>query len=259
VAEVGERLDLQSRHVTERALPRSSKGRAVRVVLLGAAFVAAAIVGGYLDWIWWPVYSGLTVTLWAIGLLVIAVVAATIRRGPARLVSLAAVAVGLGLLAGQNLGPSHEPLILHPTGTITLRVDSPESATASGPADCTTVASGTEFQITGDPNIRLDTPDRPFVSVYINKGDRWEVLGSVPRKDGVRLSIAVTPELVSDDGKPSTIGMAATETSTLQSTFQGVTGSIVFTGLEPENGPDYNGESLDLAGRIDWTCGKPIL
>jgi len=143
-------------------------GDRVRVALLGTSailFLAAAILGAYLDWVWWPVYSGLMITIAAGLILIVAGLLALAARGNARRVALLGLAVGVGLLAGQNLGPSREPLISQPDGTITMELESPVVAVASGPADCTNVASATEFQVSGDPNLRLDSPDRDFVSI----------------------------------------------------------------------------------------------
>jgi hypothetical protein len=175
-----------------------------------------------------------------------------------RRAALVIVAVGIGLVAGQNLGPSREPLMIPSDGTLTLRLDSPVVGVATGPAICSNVASATEFQVSGDPNVRLDTPDQPFVSIYVNVGDRWRVLREVPRKDGVLLNIGITGTLVSDNGKPSTIGMQATEASTLESTFSNEGGSLRFANLAAQSGPDFNGESMDLAGTLEWTCGSVV-
>lgn len=141
---------------------------------------------------------------------------------------------------------------------MTLRLMSPIVATATGPADCQNVASATEFQVSGDPNMRLDTPDRPFVSVYLNVGDRWQVLRDAPSKDGLLLHIGITGALVPDAGKPSTVGMQAAESSTLESTFSNAGGSIRFAGLVAQTGPDFSGESMNLAGTVEWTCGAAL-
>jgi hypothetical protein len=119
---------------------------------------------------------------------------------------------------------------------------------------CTNVASATEFQVSGDPNMRLDTPDQPFVSVYLDVGDRWQVLRDGPRKDGVLLDIGIMGALVTDAGKPGAIGMQATDSSTLESTFSNSGGSIRFAHLVARSGPDFTGGSMDLAGTIVWTC-----
>ena len=243
------------------SVPRG-RPRVTARLLAAIVFLVAAMVGAYLDWIWWPVYSGLTITLAAGAILLLGGIVTLIGhlsgRRIVRRIALVIVSVGIGLVAGQTLGPSRESLMIASDGRLTLRLDSPVVGVATGPAICTNVASATEFQVSGDPNIRLDTPDQPFVSIYVNLGDRWQVLRDVPRKDGVLLNIGITGRLVSDKGKPSTIGMQATEASTLESTFSNEGGSLRFAKLSAQSGPDFNGQSMDLAGTLEWTCGSVV-
>ncbi len=237
------------------------RGRVLARLAVAGAFAVAAIVGAYLDWIWWPVTSGLVITLAAIALLLLGGIVALVGRAIGRVtvlrIALVVVALGVGLLAGQNLGPSREPLVQTFGGTMTLRLESPVVAVATGTASCSSVASGTEFSVTGDPNMRLDTPDNPFVMVYANAGDRWQVSSDRPRKNGVALSIDVTSPLVTGD-KPSTTGMQATDSSSLESTFGAQGGSIRFANLAAKSGPDFTGELIDVVGTLEWTCGAPI-
>jgi hypothetical protein len=223
------------------------------MALLGVGLVAA-VVGAWLDWMWWPVYSGLTITLVAIGLLLVGGTLAIVPRRTARRAGFVVLAIAVGALLGQNLGPSREELILS-TGTITLALDAPVADTATAEVSCTTVASGTEFSISGDPNMRLS--DRSFASVFLDSGDRWVVLGNGPRTNGVRLEITVMPELVPDDGGPSSVGMQATPSSTVEADFANEGGRVRFADLEPMTGIDYTGASMDLAGTIEWTCDPP--
>jgi hypothetical protein len=227
------------------------------IAVVAIVFVGAAVVGAYLDWLWWPVAYGLgfLLALAALAILVVGGLLALVGRGVVRRIALVVLAVGVGILAGQVLGPSREPLIDQGGGTMTVSLTSPVVATATGTADCQNVASATEFQVTGDPNMRLDTPEQPFVSVDLNVGDRWRVLRDVPRKDGLLLDIGITGALVTDAGKPSTVGMQAAESSVVESTLSNAGGSIRFAGLVARNGPDFSGESIDLAGTIVWTCG----
>ena len=233
-----------------------ARGRTAFVVIAAAMFALAAVLGAYLNWMWWVVSygGGLLITLAGGILLLAGLIVAMIGRGIGRRIALIALAVGAGLLAGQNLGPDREPLVGPVEGTLTLRLTSPTVAVATGSAFCTNVASATEFQVSGDPNIRLDTPDQPFVSINVNVGDRWRVLRETPRKDGVLLRIDVTGAQVSASGKPGTIGMMATGSSTVESIFSNEGGSIRFAGLVGQVGPDFTGESMDLAGTLEWTC-----
>jgi hypothetical protein len=252
---------ISARRVSTSTAPalarRRSWFRAVAVVL----FIAGALVGAYLDWMWWPVYSGLMLTIGAIAILLVGGVLWLIglgRRGIIRQMAIAVLAVGVGVLAGQNLGPSREPLIQQLDGTMTLHLTSPMVADATGPANCSNVASATEFSVGGDSNMRLETPDRPFVDIYLNKGSRWEAINDAPRKDGVRFQIGLTAAEVSEAGKPTTAEMQASPSSTLESTFTNEGGSIRFGALVPKAAPDLSGESIDLAGTLEWTCGQPL-
>jgi hypothetical protein len=224
----------------------------VPMLLVG---LAAGVVGAWIDWLWWPVYVGLTLTLAAIAITIVGGILALIPRRPVRLVGVVVLAVGIGLLLGQNLGPSREPLLVR-DGSITIRLEAPYQAMATGPATCSTVESGTEFSIYGDPNLRLDTAGEPFVMIATDTGNRWRVRSDAPTKDGVLLQIGITQALVAEDGKPSTTGMQATPSSTLESTFTPDAGRIRFAGLSPMTGVDYNGDSIDLAGTVEWTCGS---
>lgn len=244
------------------AAPAVRRGRlsafnAIGVVVL----IAAAVIGAYLDWMWWPVYDGIMITIAAAALLLLGGVARIIGRlsgrRVARRVGTIIVAIGVGLVVGQAVGPSREPLLMS-GGTMTIRLESPVVAIASSPATCTNGASQTEFMVSGDPNMRLDTPDRPFISVTFDVGGRWEAIEEGPRKDGVRLRISGTDQLVPDSGKPASVGMQATEVSTLESTFSNSGGSIRFSALSPQGGPDFSGDSVDFAGTIEWTCGGAI-
>ena len=228
------------------------------IVTLILAFVLAAIVGAYLDWMWWPVTSGLVITLAALPLGLFGVIAAAIGTGLVRRIGLIVLVVGVGLLVGQNLGPARARL-LSGDGTLALTLDGPSPVSGSGGASCNTVADGTEISVSGDPNLQLDSPDEPFVDVWFDRGDRWEALRPGRRAtDGTLLVIRVTPRAVADDDKPSTIGMGADETSTVTFASDGTSGTIRFADLVPLTGPDYTGEAMDLSGTIEFTCEAPL-
>ena len=227
---------------------RLSPQFAVALAIVG---LAAAVVGAWLDWLWWPVYSGLMITIVALGLLIVGIVLAFIPQRFVRRVGFVLLAIAIGGLLGQNLGPSREPLIQQ-EGTVTLTLQRPFADTTTASALCDNVASGTEFSVTGDVNMRLS--DRSFVSIYLNAGDRWAVRSDEPRTNGVRLEITVTPEAVPDAGKPATIGMQSTPSSTVEAQFANEGGRVRFANLEPMAGVDYTGAAVDLAGTIEWTC-----
>ena len=231
----------------------SSHDRTVLVSVLVIAFGLAAIVGAYLDWIWWPVYSGIALTIVALPICLIGAFLGAFGRGLVRRFGLVILVIGIGLLAGQNLGPSRAPL-LYADGSMSVILDGPIVATASGPASCQNVADGTEISVSGDPNMRLDTPDRPFLMVWFDKGDRWEALRSGPRSNGIALQIAVTSPRVPDDGSTGTIGMGADASSTVELDANATGGVIRFANLVPLSGADYSGEAMDLSGTIEFVC-----
>jgi len=234
------------------------RGRAAFVAALVISFGLAAIVGAYVDWLWWPLYSGIVLTIVTVPIVLIGAIAAALTHGLARRISLVALAVGIGLLVGQNLGPSRAELLVG-DGTLALTLDGPAPASGSGGASCSTVADGTEISVSGDPNLSLDVPDEPLVSVWFEKGDRWEALRGGPRApDGTMLVITVTPRAVGEDGTPSTIGMGADETSTVEIDYDSTGGTLRFADLVPLTGVDYTGESMDLSGTIEFTCEAPV-
>ena len=224
--------------------------------ILAATLAVAGIVGAYVDWLWWPVYNGIVLTVIAMTLLVAGVIIAVLGRRRVRRAGLLGLAVAAGLLLGQNLGPTREPLIHTDGGTMTLRLDSPMVAAATGPANCTNVASGTEFQVSGTPNLRLAEMNRVWDSVALTFGDRWEAIEDGPRKDGLRLSIWGTDLAIPADGMPSMVEMEAVESAVLDATFTNDGGSARFANLAPRPGPDMNAAPMDLAGSIEWTCGQ---
>ena len=248
--------------------PIDLRQRARRIVVLVAVFVPAAAAGTYLHWMLWDEETGFVAIIGAVAILAVAallglvgfVVAA--QRGPAHVHrgallwgALGVAVVGVGLLAGETLGPSREPLILL-DGTMTITLTSPVAATATGPMTCTNVASATEFAVSGDPNMRLDTPDQPFISVYLNVGDRWAVRDSgAPRKNGVSFRVDTTGALVTDSGKPATTTLVATPSSSIEAVFANAGGSVRFAGLVDQGAADPAGAVSPVAGTVVWTCG----
>ena len=68
----------------------------------------------------------------------------------------------------------------------------------------------------------------------------------------------MTDPRVPDDGKPSTIGMGADGTSTVEADFNATGGVIRFADLVPLAGIDYTGEAMDLSGTIEFICDVPL-
>ena len=224
------------------------------------AFVGAAILGAVGDWVWWEPYKGLTITLAAGGILLVAIVLATLRR--TRPASLVAVAIGVGLIAGQSLGPSR-PQLEHFDGMVTVTLTAPRATTGSAPVSCATDAAATELSLSGDPNLRLDVvPDDPavpaevdqreFVGVSLTVGDRWEQ-NPTPRPDGVVLRVSVGRV---EADLPETL-MRSGPSSTLEVDRSGTGGTLSFAGLVPELRPgEATGDPIDLAGTVTWTCDE---
>ncbi len=229
------------------------------VIAIGACgFAAGAVAGAYLNWFWWEIGYRLNVTILAVALLVTGCILSLIRRRVTRGIGLASMAVGFGLLAGQLIGPGREPLIEQPGGTMTLRLESPVVVVMTGSADCQNVASQTEFMVLGAPDQLPGERSLPD-SIVVQSGDRWAYPRDNSRPDRVRLELGVTTRLDPATGKVSSrIGMEATEASTLESTFRNEGGSISFADLVAVEGPAFTGESIDLAGTLEWTCGAPV-
>lgn len=231
------------------------RGATVAIVIAAAGFVLGAIGGAYFHWVWWEIGYRPLVTILGVAILVVGFIVAPIAREKARRIGPLILGVAVGLLVGQNLGPSREPLIDQPGGTMTLRLTSPVIAVATGSADCVNAASGTESSVQGSldqPPDRLGSPS----GISIQLGDRFSYPPDNARQDQVRLQIEVVTELEPGSIKVSKkIGMMATESSTLESVFGNVGGSIRFADLVALGGDGYSGESMDLAGMVTWTCG----
>jgi hypothetical protein len=235
------------------------------MVVLAVLGIVAAVVGAYLDWQWWHPMSGIMVTIAAAAALLLAGAVALGRTPVTRMVSMAIGAIGIGLLLGQNLGPSRETPLLG-SGTVTLQLSEPaDAAEVTGRADCNLTASGDNFAIWGDPNVRLevgdqDLRDRDFVGVSITAGDMWEA-GAEPRPDGIGLSVLVGGGgPIPEDGAPSEVRMASARSSELEGTVDQRSGSIRFSGLvvDPRYEAGAAAEPMDLAGTVSWTCEEIV-
>jgi hypothetical protein len=229
-------------------------------VFLLAVFVIAAVVGAYLDWTWWEVYNGVVITLGAAALLVAAVVLLVPRRS--RPVGLVLGAAAIGLIVGQNLGPSRSPLTVV-EGTVALSLTSPVAAEGTAPATCTLSQDGRELSVSGDPNLRLailasdpnapsDVDQRAFVGAFVTVGDRWEPLAR--RDDLAEVSFLVGSAAA---GAGET-WMVSDGTSFLDLAWDPAGGSVAFDGLVPDSrhadAPVAPSDPIDLAGTMTWTC-----
>ncbi len=236
--------------------PPTRLRRLPAIALLAVVLLAGAVAGAYVDWRYWQATTGISflVSAGAGLLLLVAGVIAVLARSR-RLIrsgALIAMTAAIGLLAGQGLGPSREPL-QPSTGSITMHLTSPISATATGTANCLNVASATDFQVESDANTtRLDTEDPAFVAIYVNRGERW--MDTSPRSDGVLVRITISPTVVTGKGL-SVTSMEAGPSSVLVTSFSGARGSIRFSKLQTRVDADVTGPPMDLVGTLDWTCG----
>lgn len=219
--------------------------------------VVGAIAGAVWDWYNWHPMSAVVMTLVAASLLLVGGALLAIRARWTRRVGPFVLALGLGIVAGQVLGPDRAPLD-GKTGTISITTDSPTVATGTASAFCSSDRDG-QFQVSGDANLRLglfdddptapaDLDQRAFVQISITNGDRWRN-GGIERSDDLQLQIRIGPVTAGAE----TV-MLATDASTvdLQGTAQ--SGSLRFADLAHRTGPDGAGGPIDIAGTLTWTC-----
>ncbi len=238
----------------------STNGKLLRVVVIGLLLVVGSAAGAYGDWINWHPMDALMVTLGAIGLLLVAVALRVIRNRITRRVAVVFAALGLGVIAGQILGPSR-PFLIQGEGTATVTLDSPTTATGTHIATCATVPDGTELQVSVDQNLRLDVvaddpsvpadiDQREFFGASITVGDRWRD-GGLSRSDDIDLLVLISFALADT---PET-WMVATDASDLDIKWTNAGGTLHFAGLT--QGTDYptsSGAPIDIRGTITWTC-----
>lgn len=235
------------------------RGWGLFLVLLVAVGLVAAAIGAYLDWLWWLPYDGIVVTLVAVGAMMLAGLLFLFRRSMTTRVAFLGLAIGIGLLVGQWIGPSREELILG-SGTMTLHLTGPIEADATGPANCQMVASGDELQVSGDSNMRLeidglDPQEYPIVSPTFAFGDRWQPAeGS--REDGLVVSIYMNAAVVPADGFPTELWLKSSPSSTLLAGELGNAGTVQFSGLTVTDGQveAILGTDGDVTGTLEWSC-----
>jgi hypothetical protein len=237
----------------------ATRGRGLFIAVLIVVALAAAAIGAYLDWLWWYPTEAIVITLVAIAAILLSALLFIFRRSMTTRLAFVGLAIGAGLLVGQWIGPSREELALT-TGTMTLHLDGPIQADASGSAHCSTVASGDELQVTMDVNTRLqiegvDPQEYPIVSSTVAYGDRWQPEeGS--REDGLVVSIYLDAAMVPADGGPTELYLDSDPSSTIEHRIDGDNETVLFSGLTVTSGEveAILGTDGDVAGTIDWTC-----
>lgn len=223
---------------------------------LAVLAVGGAIAGAVWDWYNWHPMSAVVMTLVAGALLLIGGVMVAIRLGGARRLGRFVLALGLGIVVGQVLGPDR-PALAASTGTVSIATERPTVATGSASASCAVDGAG-QFQVSGDPNLRLDlgaadpnvpadVDQRAFVLVSVQVGDRWQ--GPADRPDAVQLTI-----LVSGVADVAETVLEAADASRIDLQGTAASGTLRFSGLVPRLASDAASELADLAGVIEWTC-----
>jgi hypothetical protein len=233
------------------------RGQLFMAVLIVVGLVAAAI-GAYLDWLWWHPTQGIVVTLVAIGVILLAGLLFLFRRSFTTRLAFIGLAIGVGLVIGQWLGPSREPLA-GTDGTMTMRLDGPVQAEATGRALCQTVASGQELYVSQDINSRLELdgvqPEAfPFVSGSFSRGDRWQP-DQGRREDGLVVTVYMNSAVEPAAG-PTELYLHSDPSSTLEASEGGNNGSVRFSGLVVRSGEveAILGVDGDVTGTLEWTC-----
>lgn len=242
------------------ATPRPARPRPLIpiLVLVGIAIVGA-VVGAYLDWRMWHPTSGLVVTIGAIGLLLIGALAWASQWQPIRPVAYGVLAFAIGAILGQNLGPSR-PQISLVDGTITVELTEPADASPiTGRADCQLTPDGNNFQVSGDPNLRLQIGDQPLelrdpIQVALARGDMWEY-GAESRSDGWSLLFILGDAgPFTDEEMPTEVAMATDASSELTGSGDQRAGSLSFSGLVVRDMGLGAARPVELSGTLSWTC-----
>ena len=240
--------------------PTATRARS-RYALLLIPVVTGAAAGAYLDWQLWQPSSGIVVTVGAGGLLLVAGLAWSSRWKAVRPAAFWVAAFGIGLLLGQNFGPARPP-VMQAAGTVTVELTEPANAEPiTGRAHCQQTPGGDNFEISGDPNLRLQIGDQPLeerdpIQLALAKGDMWQY--GAPRDDGWSLLIRIGDAgPFTDDQMPVDVTMESDGNSEIDGDGTQERGSLRFTGLvlDEQQSPGAEGP-IELAGTIEWSCAS---
>lgn len=236
-------------------------GRTVGVAALAVVFIIAAAIGAYAHWMLWHPMDGVLIFLAAaVALLAAGIMAIALKRRVRR-VALVPLVVGVGLLAGQGLGPSR-PALQPDQGMMTVTLERPSVTSAAGAATCDTVENGSELQVASasrldilddDPTIPADIDQREFVTIGLRVGDRWRD-AAIHRSDDVDLVVIVGG--VAADAPE--VRLAASDDSLMEIEWTNDGGSLRFDRLVVDRSDGAaSGDPIDLAGTMTWTCRLP--
>ena len=250
--------------MTATSEPTATTGRWLGFAVLAGIALLGAAIGAYLDWRMWHPMSGIVVTFGALAILLVGALAWAARSPRIRPIAFGVLAFGAGVVLGQNLGPSRPPISLV-EGRMTIELTNPANAAPiSGRADCQLTPDGRNFEISGDPNLRIKIGDqrmeeRDALQVALARGDMWDY-GAESRDDGWSLLTIVSDTgPFTDDEVPTNIAMASDATSDLVASGDQRAGSIRFSGLVGTDVGlgDPPASSEALAGTLTWSCEGP--
>lgn len=164
-----------------------------------------------------------------------------------------------GSVGAAILAPSYVPPRSYP-GTVELRIESPVSLVASGPADCQSIPDGTHFANASAGYLTGLGPYAVQVTASIHGGLSQD--GPV-RRDGIGLIIAERPAVGEVADAEAPLGeFVADESTVLSITTEGAgghSGSMSFVNLRQSKGDGAFGapNRIVISGAVSWSCAVP--
>lgn len=234
--------------------------------LLGLTLLIAIAVGAYYNWYLWHPMSGLTITLAAVGLLLIGGVAFLIRSRRIRPIALVLIVAGIGTIVGQNVGPDRPATRHHETGTMHLVLTSPVAFDASGEASCGSTADGSQVVVNpGSFGMARASEEADFHYPSVTIGDMYDYGDANRRDDHLSVSIRVMLAAIPADADPNAAPGETIHQSdrasilTLAPGHSVAGGSISFSNLVIGEHSGSSSSRSGLAGTLSWTCGPATI
>lgn len=162
----------------------------------------------------------------------------------------------LGSLAGAIVAPGYISPRQY-SGTLELRIATPLSVMASGPAECQSIPNGTDLSIVMANGLTGMGPHLVRVTVSIREALAMDLPG---RHDGKGLIIAEHPPLGEVTEPQDSFGVfEADDTAGLSVAIEGTggqQGSMAFTSLRQTQGREAFGftHTIVVSGSVHWTC-----